>query len=91
MTFTQKMYNFTCNPKPVTRRRLTCCRKAIEEQAELFGGGFTGLQMITLRSFLRTIQKRVEKECPEQREYFNYLFSDIMGYDPCKKEEVADA
>lgn len=88
MTFTQKMYRFTCDPKPVTKRRLTCCRKAIEEQAERFGGGLTGLQVITLRSFLKTIKKRVENECPEQCEYFNYLFSDIMGYDPYKKEEA---
>ena len=82
MRFDEKMMNYVMGD--ITMTRLNNCRKAIEKQAEAFGGRFTVLQVITLKSMLKTLKHRIETEKSEQlKEHllyrFDFLFSDIMG------------
>ena len=84
MRFDEKMMKYVCGE--ITMCKLNNCRKVIETQAKIFGGGFTVLQVITLKSMLKTLKHRIETEKIGQlKEHllyrFNYLFEDIMSFD----------
>ena len=87
MRFDQKIMNYVTGDITITR--LNNCRKAIEKQAETFGGGFTVLQVITLKSMLKTLRHRIEEETEGQlKEHliyrFDFLFEDIMSFNLAK-------
>ena len=87
MRFDQKIMNYVMGD--ITMKRLENCRRAIEKQAESFGGGFTVLQVITLKAMLKTLKSRIEKETEGQlKEHllyrFNYLFDDTMSFNVAK-------
>ena len=88
MRFDQKIMNYVCGE--LTSTRLNNCRRAIERQADSFGGGFTALQIITLKSMLKTLKRRIETETEGQKKehlmyQFNFLFEDIMSFAELKK------
>ena len=69
----------------ITTTRLNNCRKVIEKQAESFGGGFTVLQVVTLKAMLKTLKRRVIAEGNTKLlEQFNFLFDDIMSFEVAK-------
>ena len=78
MRFDEKMMSYVLGD--ITRTRIINCRKAVEKQAESFGGGFTVLQVITLKSMLKTLRSRIVKEHGELLELFDSLFEDIMSF-----------
>lgn len=85
MRFDQKIMNYVMGS--ITTKRLENCRTCIEEQAERFGGGFTALQAITLKSMLKTLRKRIvtSEEFNEPKKQvlldrFDFLFKDIMSF-----------
>lgn len=87
MRFDQKIMNYCLGE--ITLRKLNNCRTAIEKQAEDFGGGFTALQVLTLKAMLKTLKKRIDTEFDGQlREHlqyrFTYLFDDIMSFELAK-------
>ena len=82
MRFDQKMMNYVMGD--ITRTRVINCRKAIEKQAESFGGGFTVYQVITLKAMLKTLRGRIIKEKNELLELFDSLFDDIMSFNATK-------
>lgn len=80
MRFDQKIMNYCVGD--ITKTRLINCRKAIEKQAENFGGNFTVLQVLTLKAMLKTLKSRIEKMNAEGlKNLFNSLFDDIMSFD----------
>lgn len=82
MRFDQKMMNYVMGD--ITRTRVINCRKAVEKQAESFGGGFTVYQVITLKAMLKTLRGRIIKEKNELLELFDSLFDDIMSFNVAK-------
>lgn len=78
MRFDQKIMNYVCGD--ITRAKVINCRKAIEKQAESFGGSFTVMQVITLKAMLKTMRKRITEEHGELLELFDSLFNDIMSF-----------
>ena len=82
MRFDQKMMDYACGE--ITRTRVINCRKAVEKQAEAFGGSFTVLQVITLKAMLKTLRGRIIKEKSELLELFDSLFEDIMSFNVTK-------
>ena len=87
MRFDQKMMSYVMGDITITR--LNNCRKAIEKQAETFGGGFTVYQVIALKAMLKTLKGRIEKETEGQlKEHllyrFDFLFDDIMSFSVAK-------
>jgi hypothetical protein len=82
MRFDQKIMNYVCGD--ITRVKVINCRKAIEKQAESFGGSFTVYQVITLKAMLKTLRSRIVKEHAELLELFDSLFNDIMSFSVAK-------
>lgn len=78
MRFDQKIMNYVCGD--ITRVKVINCRRAIEKQAESFGGSFTVYQVITLKAMLKTLRNRIVKEHPELLDLFDSLFNDIMSF-----------
>lgn len=75
MRFDQKLMNYA-TMENLTERKLFNCRKLIENQ---FSNGATGLQIITLKSVLKVMKRRVEKNFSNLVESFNYYFNDILS------------
>lgn len=80
MRFDQKIMNYCLGD--ITKTRLINCRKAIEKQAQNFGGSFTVLQVLTLKAMLKTLKSRIVKMNDSNLiKQFNYLFDDIISFD----------
>lgn len=89
MRFDKKIMNYVVGD--ITLRKLNNCRTCIEEQAERFGGGFTALQAITLKSMLKTLRRRIvtsedfnEPKKQVLLDRFDFLFEDIMSFNVAK-------
>lgn len=87
MRFDQKIMNYVMGD--ITTTRLNNCRKVIEKQAESFGGGFTVLQVVTLKAMLKTLKRRIIQETSGQLQEhllyrFDFLFDDIMNFEVAK-------
>lgn len=77
MDFNSKLYNY-CIHSEITTRKITNCYNLIANMQENYGG-FTILQAICIKSYLKTMKRRLErKNDAKLLAKWNHYFSDFV-------------